>query len=186
MKSMEVLPYIRGFSANVANYQTLGLESICPPEAFVRAGQAAHGATLGASQYCQELKHKLPEVAGRAQWPSDQAQACCANDPCKLLQIGSGGATELSYVQTLQHHFMQATGWAPYFIIDTGRNGAAHDPRSSCQSWCNTRGAGAGHVPTMNTGVSDVVDAFWWLKTPGESDGCTRVLPSGERCARFD
>lgn len=89
-------------------------------------------------------------------------------------------------MQTLQQHFMQLTGWAPYFIIDTGRNGAARDPRSSCQTWCNTRGAGAGHAPTMNTGLPHVVDAYWYLKTPGESDGCTRVLPSGENCARFD
>ena len=30
------------------------------------------------------------------------------------------------------------------------------------------------------------MDAFYWLKTPGESDGCTQTLPGGGRCARFD
>ena len=25
-----------------------------------------------------------------------------------------------------------------------------------------------------------------WLKTPGESDGCTQILPDGATCPRFD
>ena len=91
---------------------------------------------------------------------------------------------------------MHSLGWAPHFIIDTGRNGAELQ-RSDCHGWCNLRGAGAGHLPTMNTGLPDVIDAFYWLKTPGESDGCTRILPSeavtrsgggwsGPECPRFD
>ena len=79
MKSMDVLPFIRGFSANVANYQSLGQESVCPAEAFVRAGQTAHGATLGVGNYCQELKNKL-QVNGRVEWPSEQVEACCTTD----------------------------------------------------------------------------------------------------------
>merc|ERR1712167_134603 len=31
-----------------------------------------------------------------------------------------------------------------------------------------------------------MVDALYWLKTPGESDGCTSTTPDGEKCARFD
>ena len=50
-------------------------------------------------------------------------------------------------------------------------------PGHRCSEWCNVRGAGAGHVPTINTGLPSVVDAFYWIKTPGESDGCTRILP---------
>ena len=29
-------------------------------------------------------------------------------------------------------------------------------------------------------------DALYWLKTPGESDGCTEVLPNGDLCPRYD
>ena len=74
------------------------------------------------------------------------------------------------YARTLQRHFMTHSGWSPYFIIDTSRNGA-EIVRPDCHGWCNLRGAGLGHAPTMNTGLADVVDAFWWIKTPGESDG---------------
>jgi len=33
---------------------------------------------------------------------------------------------------------------------------------------------------------SSLVDAYFWLKTPGESDGCTQTLPEGGTCPRFD
>jgi cellulose 1,4-beta-cellobiosidase len=65
----------------------------------------------------------------------------------------------------------------PRFVIDTGRNGV-DDMRADCSNWCNIRGAGAGHKPTAQTALPDLVDAYFWLKTPGESDGCTKTLPA--------
>ena len=58
--------------------------------------------------------------------------------------------------------------------------------RSECKNWCNIRNAGVGHVASTATDVPDVVDAYFWLKTPGESDGCTEILPDGGTCPRFD
>ena len=58
--------------------------------------------------------------------------------------------------------------------------------RSECKNWCNIRDAGVGHVASTATDVPDVVDAYFWLKTPGESDGCTEILPDGGTCPRFD
>merc|ERR1712130_946827 len=57
--------------------------------------------------------------------------------------------------------------------------------RDQCSNWCNIRDAGVGHFPTTNTGHSKI-DAFLRLKTPGESDGCTEILPDGTNCPRFD
>ena len=184
MMEMGILQHIRGFSTNVANYQSLGLDTLCPEAAFARAGQLVHGATRGVAQWCKDLAD--PSKRAEPGWePSAESTACCEFDPCSVLNEGSGGATELSYARTLQEHFVQSAGWRPHFLIDTGRNGAP-DTRTTCRSWCNARGAGAGHAPTMNTPIPAVVDAFFWLKTPGESDGCTRTLPSGGSCARFD
>merc|ERR1719208_81589 len=70
-------------------------------------------------------------------------------------------------------------------IIDTGRNGVP-GPRSDSANWCNIRNAGAGHVSTANVPEPAVLDAFFYLKTPGESDGCTQELPTGGQCPRFD
>jgi len=73
-----------------------------------------------------------------------------------------------------------------HFVIDTSRNGQGPwvppaglypDP----QDWCNPPDRGLGVRPTADTGVS-LLDAYLWVKIPGESDGeCTRGLgPGGE------
>jgi endoglucanase len=65
-----------------------------------------------------------------------------------------------------------------HFVIDTSRNGKGPwtptvsypDP----QEWCNPPGRGLGVRPTSQTGVP-LLDAYLWIKVPGESDGsCTR------------
>ena len=53
------------------------------------------------------------------------------------------------------------------FVIDTSRNGKGS---LGDDQWCNPPGRGLGTVPTMKTNTKGV-DAFVWIKTPGESDG---------------
>jgi endoglucanase len=61
-----------------------------------------------------------------------------------------------------------------HFIIDTSRNGLGPAPDGS---WCNPPGRALGPKPTGNTGFP-LVDAFYWLKAPGHSDGECRGFPS--------
>jgi endoglucanase len=77
------------------------------------------------------------------------------------------------------------------FVIDTSRNSVgpwlppAYDfPGpfgTDPQDWCNPPGRGNGLRPTTRTN-SELLDAYLWVKTPGESDGeCNRSLgPPGE------
>ncbi len=51
------------------------------------------------------------------------------------------------------------------FVVDTSRNG--NGPGSD---WCNPPGRAVGQRPTSQTGQVGV-DAFLWVKRPGESDG---------------
>jgi endoglucanase len=60
------------------------------------------------------------------------------------------------------------------FVIDTSRNGQG--PAAGGE-WCNPQGRGLGQAPTANTGNS-LVDAFLWVKKPGESDGNCNGGPS--------
>lgn len=114
-----------------------------------------------------------------------KTSGCCADDPCKLADSWNWAHTELNYVDVLSDRSKKAMpGWDPKFIIDTGRNGNP-EARKSCSNWCNPRDNGIGQVPMWNTGHSSV-DAYYWLKTPGESDGCTEEVPGGKKCARFD
>jgi cellulose 1,4-beta-cellobiosidase len=114
-----------------------------------------------------------------------QSDPCCV-DPCKLEGQYNPSNNEHNYAAELQAEFRKRMpGFSPTFVIDTGRNGIA-DMRSNCANWCNIRGAGVGHLPTTNTANTTLIDAYFWLKTPGESDGCTQTLPDGSQCARYD
>ncbi len=61
------------------------------------------------------------------------------------------------------------------FVIDTSRNGVGiRDP----ENWCNPTGVGLGPLPRLHPRLPRV-DAFLWVKPPGESDGsCLAQQPS--------
>lgn len=54
-----------------------------------------------------------------------------------------------------------------HFVIDTSRNG---DKSSLSTEWCNSRNRAIGEFPTYETN-HPLVDAYLWVKVPGESDG---------------
>lgn len=54
-----------------------------------------------------------------------------------------------------------------HFVIDTSRNGRGAAVE---RVWCNARNQALGTPPTTQTG-HPLVDAFLWIKTPGQSDG---------------
>lgn len=61
-----------------------------------------------------------------------------------------------------------------HFVIDTSRNGAGTEDG---RTWCNARGQALGAAPTTQTGHR-LVDAFLWIKHPGESDGTCNGGPA--------
>lgn len=149
---------MRGFATNVANYQPLGVMSPWAPDSGYRNG------------YCMNGAHSTDKS--------------CA-DPCRLNSQWNPANNELNFAQALVHHAKGTLSWDAKVIIDTGRNGVV-DMRGDCANWCNPRNAGAGIASTSDTANPDMIDAYFWLKTPGESDGCTQELPDGTACPRFD
>lgn len=59
-----------------------------------------------------------------------------------------------------------------HFVIDTSRNGAG----ALGVEWCNPPGRKLGQPPTLETGDPSI-DAYLWLKRPGESDGACNGGP---------
>ncbi|MFD6418566.1 glycoside hydrolase family 6 protein [Streptomyces sp. NPDC060194] len=53
-------------------------------------------------------------------------------------------------------------------VIDTSRNG---NGAPAAGQWCDPQGRALGQPPTLTTG-EDRIDAYLWIKLPGESDGC--------------
>jgi endoglucanase len=59
-----------------------------------------------------------------------------------------------------------------HFVVDTSRNG-----NGPGNDWCNPSGRALGQATTTRTG-QPLVDAFIWVKTPGESDGICNGGPT--------
>ena len=61
-----------------------------------------------------------------------------------------------------------------HFVIDTSRNGNGPDTSPEDEpTWCNPPGRALGAAPTTHTG-NPLVDAYLWIKQPGQSDGSCR------------
>lgn len=63
-----------------------------------------------------------------------------------------------------------------HFVIDTSRNG--NGPTTGTLAWCNPSGRALGATPTASVADDSLVDAFLWIKGPGESDGTCNGGPS--------
>jgi endoglucanase len=97
-------------------------------------------------------------------------------------ETASDPALNTSGVDSRYALFLGSIQPTTHFVLDTSRNGngpwnyaAAGYPNAGvAQDWCNPPGRGLGALPTASTG-NPLVDAYLWIKTPGESDGsCTR------------
>jgi endoglucanase len=70
-----------------------------------------------------------------------------------------------------------------HFVVDTSRNGlgplAKRLWKKPEDQWCNSPGRALGARPSTRT-ADPLVDAYLWIKSPGESDGtCNGGPPPG-------
>ncbi|UUU24983.1 glycoside hydrolase family 6 protein [Streptomyces sp. DSM 40750] len=64
-----------------------------------------------------------------------------------------------------------------HFVVDTSRNGNGPLNGDRGTAWCNPPGRALGTPPTTDTG-EPALDAYLWIKRPGESDGECRGGPA--------
>ncbi|MEV1073303.1 glycoside hydrolase family 6 protein [Micromonospora parva] len=70
------------------------------------------------------------------------------------------------------------TGPGATTSVDTYVNGGRIDRRLHLGNWCNQAGAGLGERPRVNPATG--IDAYVWVKPPGESDGSSKEIPNNE------
>ncbi|MEU5961572.1 glycoside hydrolase family 6 protein [Micromonospora parva] len=70
------------------------------------------------------------------------------------------------------------TGPGATTSVDTYVNGGRIDRRLHLGNWCNQAGAGLGERPRANPASG--IDAYVWVKPPGESDGSSKEIPNNE------
>ena len=154
--------------------------------------QQAQGFFLNVSNYQAD-----PNLTDYGTWISDciamvtdpsnayyNNPAACASQyyPATESDFSTWGLTTAWYAQN-----MGGAVASTHFVVDTSRNGdgpngmqqyasAPYNQPASVIStlaggnWCNPPASGLGLKPTANTGVP-LLDAYMWVKTPGQSDG---------------
>ncbi|EDY60086.1 MULTISPECIES: glycoside hydrolase family 6 protein [Streptomyces] len=70
------------------------------------------------------------------------------------------------------------TGPGAMTDVDTYVNGGRIDRRINTGNWCNQSGAGLGERPKASPAAG--IDAYVWIKPPGESDGASSAVPNDE------
>ncbi|MET9560088.1 MULTISPECIES: glycoside hydrolase family 6 protein [Streptomyces] len=70
------------------------------------------------------------------------------------------------------------TGPGATTTVDTYVDGGRYDRRIHLGNWCNQSGAGLGERPQASPAAG--IDAYVWMKPPGESDGSSTAIPNDE------
>ncbi|MFF5314794.1 glycoside hydrolase family 6 protein [Streptomyces massasporeus] len=70
------------------------------------------------------------------------------------------------------------SGPGPQATVDGYVDGSRIDRRIHAGNWCNQSGAGIGERPTAAPAAG--IDAYVWVKPPGESDGNSAPIPNDE------
>lgn len=168
---------------------------------WLGSGDAAHrliqaGVELADGFFLNVSNYRFTEHLQKyGQWISDciylsqhswwQVQWCASQYfPANPNDFSTWGLSDAAYDQAFADTGLtRDPAVQAHFVIDTSRNGQGPwTPTTSypdAQDWCNPPGRGLGLKPTANTG-NDLIDAYLWVKIPGESDGeCTRGLGPG-------
>ena len=161
------------------------ISKLSMPNVFIYM-DAAHAGWLGWPKNLPKAVALFKEVITSAGGP-DRIRGFALNvsnyDPPKEPRAKKSGPDdpsqdELGYAEDLAAGLAKFGITGKGFIIDTSRNGRA-GIRTADGNWCNVKGAGLGERPAVAPAPN--VDAYFWIKTPGESDGT-----ADRKAARFD
>ena len=147
---------------------------------------AAHAGWLGWIGNRYGFAEVMKEVVDMAGGP-DRIRGYATNTSNYNAIVGEWGkkleptnpcGNEYEYVKALAETMTEEGIPNKGYIIDTSRNGV-EESRTVWGNWCNIAKAGIGERPKV--APQPLLDAYFWIKPPGESDGVT-----DKSAARFD
>jgi cellulose 1,4-beta-cellobiosidase len=161
---------VDGFIVNTANYSAL-------QEPFFQASTTVNGQTVRQSKwvdwndyvdelsFAQAFRNRLVSGGFSANIgmlidTSRNGWGNCVVAPC-----AAGGANRPTAASTSTD-------------VNTFVNQSRVDRRIHAGNWCNQAGAGMGERPRANPAAG--IDAYVWIKPPGESDGSSTEIPNTE------
>ncbi|KUL21876.1 glycoside hydrolase family 6 protein [Streptomyces regalis] len=135
---------------------------------LARAGRAFKAANPKARVYYDAGHSGWHPPAKQAGWLRQAGAASAASSDGIFSNVSNFHATtdEIAY----DRRVLDALGGPASLgaVIDTSRNGAGAPADGE---WCDPAGRKLGRTPTLSTGEARI-DAYLWVKLPGESDGC--------------
>ncbi|MET8252194.1 glycoside hydrolase family 6 protein [Micromonospora sp. NPDC005197] len=151
---------VHGFITNTANYSAL-------QEPYFKITDTVNGQTVRQSKWV-DWNFYVDELSF--------AQAFRT----KLISVGFNSNIGM-LIDTSRNGWggsARPTGPGATTSVDTYVNGGRIDRRAHAGNWCNQAGAGLGERPRANPATG--IDAYVWVKPPGESDGSSKEIPNNE------
>ncbi|MFF9208518.1 MULTISPECIES: glycoside hydrolase family 6 protein [unclassified Streptomyces] len=151
---------VTGFVVNTANYSPT-------KEPYVKVTDSVNGQTVRQSKWIDW--NQYVDEQSFAQGLRDKLVAAGFNSNIGMLidtsRNGWGGTA-------------RPAGPGPQTSVDDYVNGGRTDRRIHVGNWCNQSGAGLGERPTAAPAAG--IDAYVWVKPPGESDGASSAISNDE------
>jgi cellulose 1,4-beta-cellobiosidase len=151
---------VHGFITNTANYSALR-------EPYFTVNDSVNGTSVRQSRWVDWNRY-VDELSFAQAFRQRLVQAGFSSSVGMLIDTsrnGWGGAA-------------RPTGPGPQTSVDNYVNGGRIDRRIHPGNWCNQSGAGLGERP--RSAPASGIDAYVWIKPPGESDGASREIPNDE------
>ncbi|MEU6598295.1 glycoside hydrolase family 6 protein [Streptomyces flaveolus] len=151
---------VTGFIVNTANYSAT-------KEPYFKVTDSVNGQTVRQSKWVDW--NQYVDEQSFAQALRDKLVASGFNSNLGMLidtsRNGWGGSA-------------RPTKSGPLTSVDDYVNGSRIDRRIHAGNWCNQSGAGLGERPTAAPAAG--IDAYVWVKPPGESDGASSAISNDE------
>ncbi|HWU08377.1 MAG TPA: glycoside hydrolase family 6 protein [Streptomyces sp.] len=151
---------VHGFITNTANYSALKEENFS-------IGDSVNGTSVRQSKWVDWNRY-TDELSFAQAFRNELVSVGFNSDIGMLIDTsrnGWGGANRPS-------------GPGASTNVDTYVDGGRYDRRIHLGNWCNQAGAGLGERPQAAPEAG--IDAYVWMKPPGESDGSSKAIPNDE------
>jgi cellulose 1,4-beta-cellobiosidase len=154
------LASVDGFISNTANYGSL-------TEPFFNIATTVNGTTIRQSSWV-DFNQYVDELS--------------FTQAFRTALVGAGFPTTLGMlIDTSRNGWGGAarpTAASTSTDVNTFVNASKIDRRIHAGNWCNQSGAGIGERPRATPAAG--VDAYVWIKPPGESDGSSTLIPNSD------
>ncbi|SCF09205.1 glycoside hydrolase family 6 protein [Micromonospora mirobrigensis] len=151
---------VTGFIVNTANYSAL-------KEPYVKITDSVNGQTVRQSKWI-DWNQYVDELSFAQAFRNKLVQTGFESNIGMLIDTSRNGWGGTA----------RPTGPGATTSVDTYVNGGRIDRRIHAGNWCNQAGAGLGERP--KAAPEPGIDAYVWVKPPGESDGSSTLIPNDE------